>query len=562
VEDILSDQMQGRIDHNTNSVPVLIVGGGPAGLVTAITLARYGVESLLVERRERLSDQPRATAISVRSMELLRSWGLEAQVLEGALDVSFLGRIGETLTGPGSTIPLGFPTAEEAAVVSPVAPVSVPQDHLEPVLLRHLESLRPGSVRFGHELADLAAGQGGVLARIRDVRSERLETVAARYLVGADGVRSSVREALGVRTHGPGVVAHRVATLFRAPLWDWIEPPHHVLYPITHPEAEGTFVPAGRADRWVYAFTGGAGAPPPEEEAAVTRIRTAAGIPELGPRIEHIGRVQYAADLAERFRTGSAFLAGDAAHRVTPRGGTGMNTAIHDGHDIGWKLAWVLKGWAGDELLDTYEQERRPVAEHNMRRSTDPNGSVREAADELQVDLGGRIPHAWVGAGAERVSTLDLLSPGLTIFTTADAPRARVDADDGAAPVTVRELPPLAASALGIGPGLALHVRPDGVPAGRCARSAMANSEPPRPTCKASRAPRSSTTPSLTAEPRIIPAIAGLTACQPPIGPRPTDPRCVAEAVAPRAPQRWESERELGGEATTTRPPSRQSVAP
>lgn len=200
-----------------------------------------------------------------------------------------------------------------------------------------------------------------------------------------------------------------------------------------------------------------------------TRIRTAAGVPELEPRIEHIGRFQYVAELAARFRVESAFLAGDAAHRLAPRGGTGMNTAIRDGHDIGWKLACVLKGWAGDELLDSYEGERRPVAEHNMRRSSDPNGSVREVADELEVDLGGRIPHAWVGSGPERISTLDLLSPGLTLFTTADAPRAEPAGERGGAPVTVRELPPVAAGALGIGPGESLLVRPDGAPAGRYA---------------------------------------------------------------------------------------------
>jgi 2-polyprenyl-6-methoxyphenol hydroxylase-like FAD-dependent oxidoreductase len=392
--------------------------------------------------------------------------------LEGALDVTFHGRIGETLTGRGAVIPLGYPTPEEAAQVSPVAPACAPQDHLEPVLLRHLESLRPATVRFGAELVDLAAGERGVLARIRDARSGRVETVAARYLVGADGVRSRVRDALGVRMDGPGLLADRVAVLFRAPLWERIERPHHVLYPITHPQAEGTFVPAGRGDRWVYALAGEPGVPPSrasEHGAIVARIRTAAGIPELEPRIEHIGRVRYVAELSDRFRTGCAFLAGDAAHRFTPRGGTGMNTAIRDGHDIGWKLAWVLKGWAGDELLDTYEKERRSVAEHNMRRSSDPNGSVREVADELKVDLGGRIPHAWVGSGADRISTLDLLSPGLTLFSTAATPRAGIHGEGGGAPVTVRELPPVAAGTLGIPPGEALLVRPDGVPAGRCA---------------------------------------------------------------------------------------------
>jgi putative polyketide hydroxylase len=464
---MMSDEMHSS-ENSATSVPVLVVGGGPAGLVTAITLARYGVDCLLVERREVLSDQPRATVISVRAMELLRSWGLKSDVLDGALDVTFLGRYGETLIGPGSAVPLGLPTPEDAARVSPVAPVCAPQDHLEPVLLRHLESLRPASVRFGTELVDLAAGEKGVLARIRDARSGRLQTIAARYLVGADGVRSRVREALRVTMDGPGVVAEAANALFRAPLWERIERPHYGLYPIIHPQAEGVFVPAGEGDRWVYGYQAEPGAMPsraPDERAMVARIRTAAGIPELEPRVEHIGRYRFAAGLAERFRVQAAFLAGDAAHRVTPRGGTGMNTAIRDGHDIGWKLAWVLKGWAGDELLDSYEEERRPVAEHNVLRSLDPNGSRREVADELQVDLGGRIPHVWVDRETERISTLDLLGPGLTLLTTAGARRAEV-ADGAGAPVTVRELPPMAADSLGIRRGESLLVRPDAVPAG------------------------------------------------------------------------------------------------
>ena len=107
-------------------------------------------------------------------------------------------------------------------------------------------------------------------------------------------------------------------------------------------------------------------------ERFVHRIRAGAGIDDLDVSIERTGAFSFAAQLAERFRAGDVFLAGDAAHRVTPRGGTGMNTAIASGHDLGWKLGWVLRGWAGPGLLDTYEAERRPVAAHNVARSADP----------------------------------------------------------------------------------------------------------------------------------------------------------------------------------------------
>jgi hypothetical protein len=188
-------------------------------------------------------------------------------------------------------------------------------------------------------------------------------------------------------------------------------------------------------------------------------IRLGAGVAELEPRIERIGSFSFTAELADRFRDGSVFLLGDAAHRVTPRGGTGMNTAIRDGHDLGWKLAWVLSGWAGTALLDSYEAERRPVAEHNLARSIDPNGSLREVSEELHVDLGGRIAHVWVEADEGRRSTLDLLGPGYTLFA---GPGAAV-APRGPVPVAVRPLPAIAARALGIAPGGSLLVRPDGV---------------------------------------------------------------------------------------------------
>jgi hypothetical protein len=140
-----------------------------------------------------------------------------------------------------------------------------------------------------------------------------------------------------------------------------------------------------------------------------------------------------------------------------------MNTAISDGHDLGWKFGWVLRGWAGPELLDTYEAERRPIAAHNVARSADPNGSTREAADELHVDLGGRIPHVWVHADEGRVSTLDLLGPGLTLFTGPGSAPWEAQAAGGP-PVTVRRLDAVSARAMGIRGHGGLFVRPDGTP--------------------------------------------------------------------------------------------------
>jgi hypothetical protein len=152
-----------------------------------------------------------------------------------------------------------------------------------------------------------------------------------------------------------------------------------------------------------------------------------------------------------------------------------MNTAIADGHDLGWKLGWVLLGWADENLLDTYEEERRPVAAHNVARSVDERGSYRDPIDEIHIDLGGRIAHLWVEEEGERVSTLDLIGDGLTLFTGPESPAEIPVSADGSAPVTVRALPAVTARALGIAPGGSLLVRPSGVPARTEAEVALAS---------------------------------------------------------------------------------------
>ena len=151
-----------------------------------------------------------------------------------------------------------------------------------------------------------------------------------------------------------------------------------------------------------------------------------------------------------------------------------MNTAIADGHDLGWKLGWVLAGWADEDLLDTYEEERRPVAAHNVARSLDPKGSYRDVVDEIHIDLGGRIAHLWVEEEGKRVSTLDLVGDGLTLFTGPDTHLDTAASTDGSAPITVRALPAMTARALGIAPGGSLLVRPSGVPARNRSEIALA----------------------------------------------------------------------------------------
>ena len=448
-------------------LPVLIAGAGPAGLAAAISLARLGVETTLVERRAELSSLPRATAVSLRSMELFRSWGLEEAIRAGGVDVEWRGWQSDTLASAaeGSMWPVGLPSREQAAVLSPTTPACVPQDHLEPVLLEHLRSLGGARVHLGTEVVDVRHLPEGVEVVLRDVRDGAMRTVRARYLVAADGAYSRIRTAVGIAMRGTDGLAHAVNALFRAPLWQVVGDHRYGIYDVTDPRGAGIFLPAGPGDRWGY----GTWAEPEDiadytPERFVERIRAGAGIQDLDVSIERTGAFSFAAELADRFRAGDVFLVGDAAHRVTPRGGTGMNTAIRGGHDLGWKLGWVLRGWSGPELLDTYEAERRPIAAHNVARSADPQGSVRDAADEIHVDLAGRIPHAWVRSSAGRVSTLDLLGPGLTMFKGPDSGPWEAQAAGGP-PVTVRHLDAIGARSIGIRGRGALLVRPDGTPA-------------------------------------------------------------------------------------------------
>jgi putative polyketide hydroxylase len=307
-------------------VPVLVVGAGPAGLVAAITLARSGIGSLLVERNPGLSPLPRATAVSTRTMELLRSWGLEEKARAGQLDMAHVGAFAtETLASPdGELLPVGVATVEQARAVSPTSVAAVPQDHLEPVLLEHLSSFPVAEVGFGTELVAVDQDGDGVTAVLRDGATGARRTVRAGYLVGADGAHSRVRAELGLAMIGSDHLAEHLTALFEAPLREVVGERRYAIYFIQHPEAGGVFVPNGSRDRWLY---GRAWEPHRERledytEARLTGlIRTAAGVADLPVRVVAKGAFSFAAQVAERYRAGRAFLVGDAAQRMTPAAG-------------------------------------------------------------------------------------------------------------------------------------------------------------------------------------------------------------------------------------------------
>jgi tetracenomycin A2 monooxygenase-dioxygenase len=418
-----------------------------------------------VEKRDDTSVLPRAPGLQARTMELFRAAGLgkEVRALEiGDSHVFFEGGIlrVNTYSEIADAVVLEAPSLDGPAI-SPERVMGCGQDRYEVVLAEKAREFG-AQVRFGTRLRSFEQDDSGVTAQIEDVRTGQVSAVRASYLIGADGAGSRVRQALGVQRSGRGTVFNALSIYFRATELEAILADRPFI--LCYATAGGTMIGLSRlhgCDPWLAApvYHPDQGENPADftDERCIEIVRAASGKPDM--HVEIMAKVPWegAQLVAEQFRTGRVFLAGDAAHVHPPAGGFGANTGIHDAHNLAWKLAATLHGWGGDELLNTYHDERHAVgsamAEQAMVRNrirhghasdevraqmvddiiitlgyrydspaviTEQHKPVLVAPLELVGEPGTRAPHVWLDRDGARLSTVDLFWDSYVLLTGSD----------------------------------------------------------------------------------------------------------------------------------------------
>lgn len=364
---------------------VLIVGAGPTGLTAGILLSRLGIPYRIIERRPGPQRAPAAHVVNARSFEIWRQAGADMDAILGAAkdprdagSVYWVTRLGGELLG---RLPFERQGGEVLAF-TPTPLRNLSQHRLEPLLAQALPYGNDATLFYQHQWEAAEQDDYGVTTHVRDLGSGEAYAVRSRYLIAADGAGSPVRKSLGIQPIGPDRIQGFIMIHFEADLRPLVAHCPGVLYWVADPSCAGTFVAHDIDREWVFMQ-----AWDPEHESierydparCEAIVRRALVRDDVRLTIRTVSPWMMTSQTAERYRDRRIFLAGDSAHRFPPTGGLGLNTGVQDAHNLVWKIAAVEQGWAAAPLLETYEQERQPIARYNAEQS------LRNAARLFEV---------------------------------------------------------------------------------------------------------------------------------------------------------------------------------
>lgn len=374
---------------------VLVVGSGPAGASSALFLATYGVDHMVVTKHRWTANTPRAHITNQRTVEIFRDMGIEREILAEATPHHLMGDtvfctslVGDEI---GRVRTWGTHPAREAdwAMASPSPNCDLPQTFLEPIIINHAAA-RSSVVRFSTEYVSLEQYPDCVIATVRDRLTDLEYRIRAKYLIGADGGKSAVATDIGLPMEGQMDVAGSMNIVFEADLSKYVERRPSVLYWVIQPGADIGGIGLGLVrmvrpwNQWliVWGYDISQPAPVVDDAQAISIVRNLVGDPNLEVKIQSTSIWGNNRMYATRYRNGRVFCMGDAVHRHPPSNGLGSNTSIQDAYNLAWKLKMVLDGTAGEGLLDSYEAERVPIGKQIVLRankSIDEFGAILEA---------------------------------------------------------------------------------------------------------------------------------------------------------------------------------------
>jgi 2,4-dichlorophenol 6-monooxygenase len=367
---------------------VLIVGSGPAGASAALFLATLGVDHIVVTKHRWTADTPRAHITNQRTVEIFRDVGIEEDIKAHAVPQRLMGDtvFCTSLSGDeiGRVRTWGTHPARQAdyTLASPSENCDLPQTLLEPIITGHAAA-RGSRIRFDTEYIGLVQDDAGVTVKVRDRLSSHEYSIRAKYVIGADGGRSKVAQDVGLPFEGQVDLAGSMNIVFHADLSSKVAHRPSVLYWVLTPGSDIGGIGMGLVrmvrpwDEWLIVWGYDINEPPPalDDEEAIRIVHNLIGDDTVPVTIRSTSLWANNKMYATRYRSGRVFCMGDAVHRHPPSNGLGSNSSVQDAYNLAWKLAFVLRGQAGEALLDSYDAERAPVGKQIVLRA---NKSIEE----------------------------------------------------------------------------------------------------------------------------------------------------------------------------------------